>query len=153
MPQPGSQIIPSLRYKDAHAAIAWLERVFGMKRQAVYDGPNNTVAHAQLTYGAGMLMLGSATNDGNPAYLRTTIDLADTGGRETVGLCLIMTDAECVATYARVQAAGVEILQELNDPPYGGKAFACRDLEGHVWWIGSYDPWAEYEAPAAEGTA
>lgn len=153
MCQMGSQIIPSLRYNDAHAAIAWLERVFGMTRQAVYEGPNNTVMHAQLTYGAGMLMLGSSSNDGNPAYIRTWASLDDTGGRETVGLCLNMTDDECVATYARVQAEGVEILQELAEPGYGGKVFACRDLEGHVWWIGSYDPWAEQQAPAAEGTA
>lgn len=28
-------------------------------------------------------------------------------------------------------------------PEYGGAFFACRDPEGHVWNIGSYDPWAE----------
>jgi uncharacterized glyoxalase superfamily protein PhnB len=25
---------------------------------------------------------------------------------------------------------------------YGGRAFTCRDLEGHLWNIGTYDPWA-----------
>ena len=53
----GSTIIPSLRYHDAYTAIEWLVRVFGFKRQAVFEGPHNTVAHAQLTYGGGMLML------------------------------------------------------------------------------------------------
>jgi len=151
MNMQGSTIIPSLRYQDAHAAIDWLERVFGFKRQAVYEGPNNTVAHAQLTYGGGMLMLGSAANPG--LFARHWIDLADTGRRETVGLTLVVSDDECGAMYERVKREGVEILQPLSSPDYGGKSFGCRDLEGHIWWVGSYNPWAEYKGPEAEGTA
>jgi len=48
---------------------------------------------------------------------------------------------------------GAEIVQPLISPDYGGKSFGCRDLEGHIWWVGSYDPWAEYKGPTAEGTA
>lgn len=147
----GSTIIPGLRYRDAHAAIDWLVRVFGFTKQAVYEGPDGTVMHAQLTYGGGMLMLGSASKPGE--FARMWIDLEETGGRETVGLCLVVSDEECVAMFERVKAAGVEIVQELKSPEYGGKAFGCRDLEGHIWWVGSYDPWVEYKGPAAEGTA
>lgn len=147
----GSTIIPSLRYRDAHAAIEWLVRVFGFERQAVYEGPENTVVHAQLTYGGGMLMLGSASKQSE--FARAWIDLAETGGRETVGLSLIVSDEECVAMYERVKQEGVEIVQPLGSPPYGGKSFGCRDLEGHIWWVGSYNPWEEYKGPAAEGTA
>jgi uncharacterized glyoxalase superfamily protein PhnB len=32
----GSTLIPSLRYRDAHAAIAWLERAFGFEQHVVY---------------------------------------------------------------------------------------------------------------------
>lgn len=149
----GSTIIPSVRYRDAHAAIDWLVRVFGFTRQAVYDGPNGTVAHAQLTRGGGMLMLGSETASEGGAYARHWIGLDETDGRETVGLCLIVSDEECVAIYERVERESVEIVQELNSPEYGGKAFSCRDLEGHIWWVGSYNPWTQHAAPAAEGTA
>jgi len=24
---------------------------------------------------------------------------------------------------------------------YGGRDYTCRDLEGHVWTFGTYDPW------------
>jgi uncharacterized glyoxalase superfamily protein PhnB len=147
----GSTIIPSLRYHDAHAAIDWLVRVFGFKKQAVFEGPHHSIAHAQLTYGGGMLMLGSASNSGT--FARHWIDLSETGRRETVGLCLIVGDEECDAMYQRVKHEGVEILQPLIRPDYGGKSFACRDLEGHQWWVGSYNPWEEYKGPAAEGTA
>lgn len=151
MKSQGSTIIPSLRYHDAHAAIEWLIRVFGFEKQAVFEGPHQTVAHAQLTHGGGMLMLGSASNAG--PFSRYWIDLSETGRRETVGLTLIVSDEECVAMYQRVKGEGVEILQPLSSPDYGGKSFGCRDLEGHAWWVGSYNPWDEYKAPAAEGTA
>ena len=142
----GSSIVPSIRYRDAHAAIDWLVRVFGFTAQAIYDGPDGTVLHAQLTHGAGMLMLGSASNPGE--YGRLSVSLQETGGRETLGLCLIAED--CEEVYARVKAAGTEIVQDISSPPYGGRAFACRDLEGHVWWVGSYNPWAVPEAQEAK---
>src|SRR6266436_6773060 len=59
-----SPIVPSLRYRNALAAIDWLIRAFGFEKQAVYLGPDNTtVMHAQLTFGNGMVMLGSVPKD------------------------------------------------------------------------------------------
>lgn len=133
-----SSIIPGLRYRDAHQVIDWLVRAFGMEKQAVFDGPNGTVAHAQLTFGNGMIMLGSASNGGVLSTLMMHPD--ETGGKETISLSLIVSEAEAV--YTTATAAGAEIVQQLAEMPYGGKAFACRDLEGHLWSIGEYDPWA-----------
>ena len=42
---------------------------------------------------------------------------------------------------AKAKAAGAQIVMELAEMPYGGKAFACTDLEEHRWSIGEYDPW------------
>lgn len=147
----GSTIIPGVRYRDAHKAIEWLVRVFGFAKQAVHEGPYHTVMHAQLTYGAGMLMLGSVSKEGTSAQYWANLD--ETGGRETVNMYLVVSDADCVQLYERVKREGADIVQELNSPPYGGKAFGCRDLEGHIWWVGSYNPWEEYKGPQAEGTA
>jgi uncharacterized glyoxalase superfamily protein PhnB len=47
--------------------------------------------------------------------------------------------------YRRAKAAGAEIVIEIKDEDYGGRVFSCRDPEGHLWNIGSYDPW---KAPA-----
>jgi uncharacterized glyoxalase superfamily protein PhnB len=68
----GSVLIPSLRYKDASAAIAWLEQAFGFERHAVYEGPDGTVAHAELRFGNGMVMLGSASNKSPFKHLYVT---------------------------------------------------------------------------------
>ena len=134
----GSAVIPSLRYKDAHAAIEWLVRAFGFTAQAVYDGPEGTVAHAQLTLGKGMVMLGSATNEGG--WAKQMVQPEEIGGRATHAVCLIVPDA--AAVYATAKAAGAEMIGELAEMDYGGKAFGCKDLEGYPWSIGEYDPWA-----------
>ena len=133
----GSTIIPSARYRDAHAAIEWLCNVFEFARKAVYEGPGGTVAHAELTLGNGMFMLGSASNAG--VFAENTVMLDETRGRETLGLAVIVED--CAAVYERAKAAGAQMVHELHSPEYGGQAFTCRDLEGHIWWVGSYNPW------------
>jgi uncharacterized glyoxalase superfamily protein PhnB len=133
-----STLIPSLRYRDAHAAIAWLVRAFGFTAQAVYDGPNNTVAHAQLTLNGGMIMLGSASNTGG--WSPHMVLPEEIGGRATAGIYVVVADA--AAAYEQAKAAGAEFLEPLVDREYGGKAFSCRDLEGNFWSFGEHDPWA-----------
>ena len=138
MSQTGSTIVPSLRYRDAVAAIDWLVRIFGFHKQVVFPGPNNTVAHAQLTFGAtGMIMLGSVETASDSGKLMVHPD--EIGLRETRGLYLIVSDPDAV--YARAKAAGAEMVLDLRDMEYGGRAFTCRDPEGHLWNLGSHDPW------------
>lgn len=56
-------IIPTLRYNDVTAAIDWLCSAFGFEKHLVVPTDGGQIAHAQLTYGNGMIMLGSARND------------------------------------------------------------------------------------------
>ncbi|RAO75157.1 VOC family protein [Dyella jiangningensis] len=135
----GSTIIPCLRYRDAHAAIDWLCTAFGFQKQAVYDDEQGGVAHAQLVYGNGMLMLGSVRDDGFGARM---MQPDETNGRETQCPCVIVKD--CRAHYERAKAVGAEIIDDYAEKDYGGAGYSCRDLEGHLWWFGSYDPWAEH---------
>jgi uncharacterized glyoxalase superfamily protein PhnB len=55
-------VIPALQYEDARAAIDFLCKAFGFDRKAVYEGEGGTIAHAELTLGNGMVMLGSITS-------------------------------------------------------------------------------------------
>ena len=126
-----------MSYRDAHAAIEWLCRVFGFEKQAVYEGPNNTIGHAELTLGKGMIMLGSGSD--NP-YSRLLKQPDQIGGFITQSAYLVVPNPDEI--YERVKAAGGEIILENEDKPYGGRGFTCRDLEGQVWSVGSYDPWA-----------
>ncbi len=115
-----SNVIPGLGYKNALAMIDWLCDTFGFEKQVVHTGPDGKVMHSQLTFGNGMVMVGSAAPGTQAPYL-------------------IVTD--CDAVYEKARAAGAKILSELEEKSYGGKGFACADPEGHIWHIGTYDPW------------
>jgi uncharacterized glyoxalase superfamily protein PhnB len=130
-----TSIVPGMAYRNAPAAIEWLCRVFGFEKHAVYPGPDNTIAHAELTLGDGMIMLGSVT--GTMSHLIKQPD--EIGGAETQSSNLIVSDADAI--YARAKAAGAEMVFDIEDKHYGGRGFTCRDLEGHMWNVGTYDPW------------
>jgi uncharacterized glyoxalase superfamily protein PhnB len=129
-------IIPGMRYRNAPAAIEWLCKAFGFEKYLVVPGENNTIAHAQLTFGNGMIMLGSIKDN---EFNRLMKQPDEIGGAETQSAYVVVPDAD--AHYARAKAAGAEILRDVKDESYGGRGYACRDLEGHIWSFGTYNPW------------
>jgi uncharacterized glyoxalase superfamily protein PhnB len=132
-------VIPALRYRNAPAAIDWLCRAFGFEKHAVYANPDGTIAHAELTFGTGMIMLGSV-NPGAP-HSELIRQPDEIGGAETQSPCLIVSD--CDAVYRTAKDAGARMVMDIADMEYGGRAFTCRDPEGHLWNVGSYDPWGK----------
>ena len=131
-----STIIPALRYRNALKMIDWLCVAFGFERHAVYaDG--DTVHHAQLVFGNGMIMLGSADNASE--WGKQIAQPDEIGMRETQSPCVIVGDVD--VHYAQATAAGATIVIDIADQDYGGRGYSCRDPEGHLWWFGSYDPW------------
>ena len=140
MPTSGkSPVMPTMRYRDAPTAIDWLCRVLGFSRHLVVPGEDGGIAHAQLTLGDGMIMLGSERDDAHGQLM----SVPGPGGNNTQCAYIVVDDPH--AAHERVEAAGAEIVSPLENPEYGGTFFACRDPEGHVWNIGSYDPWATPE--------
>ncbi len=129
-------VIPSLRYKDAPAAIEWLCRAFGFEKNAVYPNSDGAIAHAQLTLGKGMIMLGSVNDN---EYGRMMKQPSEIGGANTHGIYLVVKDPDSVCNQAK--AAGAEIAMDIEDKDYGGRGFTCKDPEGHIWSVGNYDPW------------
>jgi uncharacterized glyoxalase superfamily protein PhnB len=132
-----STLIAGLRYRRAKEMIEWLGRAFGFEKKAVYDGPNDTIMHAELTFGNGMIMIGSV-DSGTPSskWMKQPDEI---GGTETRTLYMVVSDIDAV--YASAQAAGAKMLMDLEEKDYGGKGFTCSDPEGHVWSVGTYDPW------------
>jgi len=129
----GPDVIPALRYRDAAAAIDWLERAFGLERDMVVAGPDGTVAHAQLRHGCGMVMLASGTDDSPWPQ--------PPGG---AGVYLVVDDPD--AHHARAVDAGAQIVMALTDQDYGSREYAARDPEGNLWSFGTYRPAAQRPA-------
>ena len=132
-------IIPVLRYRDAPAAIDWLCRAFGFEKQLVVPNPDGSIAHAQLIFGNGMIMIGSVLTP-ESEFGRLMRQPDEVGGAETQSSYIVVTDPD--ALYARAKAAGARIAIEIKDEDYGGRGFTCYDAEGHLWSFGSYDPWS-----------
>jgi uncharacterized glyoxalase superfamily protein PhnB len=127
-------IFPALRYRDAPAAIEWLGRAFGFEPRMVVDGEPGTVAHAELTCGGAMIMLGSM----RPPHTDEYSAAAPPPGGTT--LYMVVEDPD--AHHERASAAGAEIVRALQDTDYGSREYSARDLEGNVWSFGTYQPWA-----------
>ena len=131
-------IVPTLRYRDAHAAIDWLVRAFGFRRHFVVPDGEGGVAHAQLTFGNGMIMLGSARED-EFGQMQRPPESADAPVSQSP--YVIVTDVD--AHHARALEAGADVVMPLEDKDYGGRGYGCRDPEGNLWSFGSYDPWED----------
>ena len=131
-----SAVIPSMLYRNAPEAIEWLCRVYGFQKHAIYPGPDNIILHSELTLGGGMIMIGSVQDGHFRPFIKHPDEI---GGVETHCVNVIVNDADAV--YASAKAAGAEILFDIEDKHYGGRGFTCRDLEGRIWNIATYDPW------------
>ncbi len=131
-------IIPVLRYRNAPAAIEWLCQAFGFERHLVVPNDDGTVAHAQLRFGHGMIMLGSVLEE-ETEFGRLMKQPDEVGGGQTQSTYVVVADAD--AAYTRAKAGGSKIAMEIRDEAYGGRGFSCFDVEGHLWSFGSYDPW------------
>jgi len=133
-------IMPTMRYRDAAAAIDWLIKAFGFEKKVAYTAENGDVMHAELTYGDGMIMLGTSREDELTPYMGTPSEL---GGRSTGCVYVVVDDARL--HHDRSVAAGAKIVRPLKTEPHGSM-YCCADLEGYLWCFGDYDPW---ESPAA----
>lgn len=129
-------IIPTLKYEDAETAIKWLCDAFDFKKHLVVAGDAGQIAHAQLTFGNGMIMLGSARDNAFDRYQKTPNSV---GGVGTQSPYIIVEDVDAHCT--RATKAGAKVVLQPEDQDYGGRAYSCLDLEGNLWNFGSYNPW------------
>ncbi len=83
-----------------------------------------------------MIMVGSVRDDEFGALQRPPNML---GGVGTQSAYIVVGDAD--AHYERAVAAGAEIVLDIEDQDHGGRAYSCRDPEGHLWNFGTYNPW------------
>ena len=126
-------LYPTMRYRDAPAAIDFLERAFGFLQREVIANEDGTIAHAELSLGPSILMLGSDRDD--PL-------VGPRAGKGWIYAAVDDPDEHC----ARARAAGAEIVTELHETDYGSRDYAARDLDGNLWHFGTYRPAADRAA-------
>ena len=129
MSDAAPSIYPALRYRDAAAAIDWLCDAFGFERKMVVEGEGGRIEHAELSFGTGMIMLGSVRDVEKDPWPQEP-------GKSGIYVAVGDTDAH----YDRARAAGAEIVQPIFDTDHGSRDYTCRDLEGNLWAFGTYQP-------------
>lgn len=132
-----SDVYPCLYYRNAPAAIRWLEQAFGFRKRMAVDGPDGTIVHAELSFGSTVIMVSTSKPD------HGWVSPLDLGAVNQL-LCIYVEDVD--AHYERARAAGAVILGEPRDTDYGSRGYECKDPEGHIWSFGTYRPGAYWAA-------
>lgn len=117
--------IPSVIYKDQRAALKWLEAAFGFEVSELLTDSEGKIAHAEMSYGDGVVMIGSEWFD----WTKSPIAV---GGMNTQRLH-VRVERDIDAHCARARAAGAVIFAEPADQFYGDRTYIAVDLDGHHW--------------------
>jgi uncharacterized glyoxalase superfamily protein PhnB len=121
-------ICPLLFYRDAKAALDFLERAFGFETRMVVDDGQGGVIHSETVFEEHVVMVSGPP----PAKYASPLDL---GGKATGSIC-VQVKSGLDALCERARAAGGVIEREPTDQAYGDRTFGCIDPEGHSWYFG-----------------
>jgi len=125
------QCCPNLFYDDVARAAAFLVEAFGFRERFV-DRSGPAVEHAQLAYGAAVVMLGTTKS---PRALKPTRSPVDAGSLHA-GVYLFVDDVD--AHCRRARAAGAAILMEPADMHWGDRIYCATDPEGQFWCFATH---------------
>lgn len=140
-------VVPVLRYRNVEEAVSWLSRAFGFEESRFVKDAEGKARYAQLAWGGSMIMLCPL---GGSAFDACMAQPSETGGCETQIAYVYVDDVE--AHKARATAAGAEIVLDMIGGDGRGQGYSCRDIEGHIWSFGTYDPW-RHVTPRPEDAA
>ena len=132
-----ANIFPCLFYRDAARAIEWLCRAFGFVQRMSVPGDNGTIAHAELSFGEGVVMVASCKPDRG---WMSPLDLPAVN--QVISVYVEDPDAH----YARAKPSGAEITYDIRNEEYGARGYMAKDIEGNHWYFGNYRPgayWSE----------
>jgi uncharacterized glyoxalase superfamily protein PhnB len=118
------RVTPYLLYEDGEAAIEFLSTAFGFRVvERTTGGAGGLHAELELSPAGGRVYLGQPPGDfSNPV---------EVGATSQVYVIVDGVDAH----YERATAAGVEMIEGLNDLPFGHRRYGCVDPQGHEWFF------------------
>ena len=129
IPEGYHTLTPSLAVDDASAAIEFYKRAFGARERVRMDGPNGTIAHAELEIGDSVLMLS------DPFPQATTRPPKELGGTAS-SVMMYVEDVD--AAVQRAVDAGATITMPVDDQFWGDRFGSVLDPFGHSWAIATH---------------
>jgi PhnB protein len=129
IPEGYHTITPYLVVKGAAKAIDFYKKAFGATELFRMEGPNNTVAHAELQIGDSRIMMA----DESP---QMGFSAPQAGSHTPIGLMIYVDDVDKAA--AQAIAAGMKTERAVEDQFYGDRSGNFVDPFGHRWTIATH---------------
>lgn len=118
-PPAGMQrIIPYLVTKHPAGVMRFAIEALGFAEASRVHGPDGSIVHGQLRFRDNVVMLG-ASQEGFDGFR---------------GMIYIYVD-DVDAHFARARKAGAKVVVELQDMPYGDRAYGVEDPDGNQWHV------------------
>ncbi len=130
IPEGYGRITPYLLYADANAARDFLVKAFGFVEVEAerFADDEGRIGHTAFTVVDQTIMIGSpGDHHEGPAIVGNTVHV------------YIYVD-DLQAHHDRAEAAGANIVSEIETAPYGDKRYRVHDTEGHEWWFAEHIP-------------
>lgn len=141
------RIMPFLVYRDVAAALEFLSRSFGFVERLRWVDGGGVVRVAEMAVGNGFYIGLTAGEEGH----RSPRDL----GKPATYTTLVFVD-DVDEHREKVRAAGVDVVSEPADRPWGLRQYLVEDLDGHQWeftqFIADVSP-SEWGAVMADNVA
>jgi hypothetical protein len=122
-------LIPVLLVKDIGATLRWYTTT-GFNEAGRYPTDGTTVYWAMVTLGAASIMFEPGTTDGASATLLLTTNRIHDQYELFKSRQIAALQAELAGEEAT--GAGVEFVDDLHEPPFGGLRFSIRDCNGYT---------------------
>ena len=123
-------MFPYFGYRDAGAALEWLEDAFGFEKVVAYPDASGNVVHAEMRFGGGALMLGT----GEPP------PVSDPGAVSPNGHGVYVQVEDVAEKLKKNREAGARVVYQPEDTGFGTRRYRVLDPEGYEWSFGTYAP-------------
>lgn len=115
-------VTPYLVVDGADRLIDFLKQAFGAEEKFRMPTPDGKVAHAEVTIGDSVVMMGDAA----------------AGEAEPTSAMIHLYVEDADASYQRALDAGATSVRELMNQFYGDRSGGVKDFAGNVWWIATH---------------
>ncbi len=130
-------VYPALTYRDLEAAVAFLERAFGLTMEDPVTDGRGALRAVAACHGEGRVLLQPDLHD-------------ELHGSHVGQGWVYVAVADPDAHFQRARAAGAEVLGDPHDAFDGAqRGYSARDLEGNLWSFGIDRPGGMVQGTAA----
>ena len=129
IPEGYHAVTPYLFVQGAANALDFYKRAFGAVELLRFEGPNETIGHAEIRIGDSPVMLADEVPEMGARSPRTY-------GGSPVGLMIYVEDVD--KTVPQAIAAGGKELRPLADQFYGDRSGTLTDPYGHIWTVATH---------------